>query len=100
MASIDDLAALIAQHRATLERGFQSELVKLKVTYGNHAIEQALALARQAELRERVSISGQRRRHQRDIAAARRTQQLFQRKDHEPSSQLADTLTPLPRGWR
>jgi hypothetical protein len=30
MATIDDLATLIAQHRATLERAFNSELVKLR----------------------------------------------------------------------
>ena len=35
MASIDDLADLIAQHRATLERAFESEMTKLRLVYGD-----------------------------------------------------------------
>jgi hypothetical protein len=45
MASIDDLADLIAQHRATLERAFESELARLRMTYGDRLIGQALARA-------------------------------------------------------
>ena len=61
-SSIDDLAALIIQNRIQLERVFESEIVKLKVVYGDRAVAQALEIAQQAERRDRVSISGNRRR--------------------------------------
>jgi len=45
MSSIDDLAALIAHHRAQLERAFESEIAKLRLAYGERLVSQALARA-------------------------------------------------------
>ena len=77
MSSIDDLAALIIQNRAALERVFESEL---RLVYGDRAVAQAVLLARETEQRDRMSISGTRKRRQRDATAARRAQKMFQRK--------------------
>ncbi len=49
MASHDDLAALIAARRAALERAFDSEISKLRLTYGAGAVERALHIARRIE---------------------------------------------------
>ncbi len=47
MASLHDLASLIASRRAALERAFDSEILKLKASYGAAAVERALHIARQ-----------------------------------------------------
>lgn len=49
MADIHDLADLIAAHRAELERAYNSEILRLKATYGGAAVEQALEIARKRE---------------------------------------------------
>lgn len=51
MASLHDLAALIAARRAALEHAFDSEISKMKITYGAGAgaVERALHLARRIE---------------------------------------------------
>jgi hypothetical protein len=46
MANIDDLADLIAAHRARLEHAFKSEMAKLRLTYGDRLVAQALARVR------------------------------------------------------
>jgi hypothetical protein len=75
------------------------QLLKLRVTFGDAAVREALAIAQQSERRDQVSISAERQRHQREIRATRRTQQLRQRKDrNEP--QIADGELPLPSAWR
>jgi hypothetical protein len=38
MAHVDDIADLIAHARAQLERAFESELAKLRITYGDRLI--------------------------------------------------------------
>jgi hypothetical protein len=105
MASVSDLAALILQHRRTLESVFTSEMIKLKVTYGSAAVDQALREVAGELQRDRLSISGQRRRRWRASADARRVEQLHQRKAHAEPSPAEDTwarvpLPPLPPGWR
>ena len=46
MSTIDDLAALLAHRRAELEKTFNSEVLRLKLTYGAGAVDEALAIAR------------------------------------------------------
>ena len=75
--------------------------MKLRTVYGDPVVAQALEIAREAEQRDRMSISGRRRRRQRENTTARQTQQLFQRKDHDkPSPRPMEPLAPLPYGWR
>jgi len=45
MASINDLADLIAANRAQLERAFDGEILRLKTVYGAGIIDKALELA-------------------------------------------------------
>jgi hypothetical protein len=45
MASINDLADLIAANRAQLERAFDGEILRLKTVYGADIVDKALQLA-------------------------------------------------------
>jgi hypothetical protein len=93
-SSIRDLADLVRHHLATAERAFNSEMVKLRVAYGDRLVNTAMSIARADEERSRISILGQRQRQRREIAADERIQRLRQRKRDGP---LGPTLPPL---WR
>jgi len=45
MASINDLADLIAANRTQLERTFDGEILRLKTVYGAAIVDEALQLA-------------------------------------------------------
>jgi len=52
IASINDLADLIAANRAQLERAFDGEILRLKTVYGAGIIDQALQLAQRNDQAE------------------------------------------------
>jgi hypothetical protein len=96
MAHLDDLAMLILHHREVAARLFDSELEKLKHTYGAGVIARALELAsRQGAQRASISVSDAKARHQAEQAAARRTQAAF-RKQHGDGA----AAVSLPPAWR
>jgi hypothetical protein len=66
MASLDDLAALIAHHRAAAEKFFDSEVAKLRASYGSRVVDRALELLpeRQSGQRTEISITASRARHE------------------------------------
>jgi hypothetical protein len=49
MASINDLADLIAANRAQLERAFDGEILRLKTLYGAGTVDKALQLAQRKD---------------------------------------------------
>jgi hypothetical protein len=49
MASINDLADLIAANRAQLERAFDGEILRLKTVYGVDIVDKALQLAQRKD---------------------------------------------------
>jgi hypothetical protein len=81
MRTLDDLADYIRARRAAYDRGFEAELAKLRVTYGNRDVEEALQIAREEEaqdkLRDRLSISAGRKRQHREKIAERRAAVAF-----------------------
>jgi len=96
MANLDDLAELIAHHRAAAERQFDSEINRLSLAYGDRVVSKVLGLAeRQGERRAEISISASRVRHQAQRAAERRAQSAF-RDQHDDDAPGAS----LPPGWR
>ena len=93
MASLDDLAELIAHHREAAERQYLSEIEKLRHTQGPGVVRRALELASQGERRDAISITASRARHQAERTAELQVQQHF-RKQHD------DDEPPLPRSLR
>jgi hypothetical protein len=79
MPNVDDLAGLIVSLRQRLARSLASDLAKLRAQHGGRRVEEALAIARQIELRNSMSISGERRRRHDVRADERSTQAIFQR---------------------
>ena len=61
MASITDLADLIAANRARLERAFDGEIARLRATHGNRAVDEALRLVEQAQRRNAPAFRPERR---------------------------------------
>jgi len=49
MASINDLADLIAANRAQLERALDGEILRLKTVYGAGMVDKALQLAQRKD---------------------------------------------------
>src|SRR5262249_3977003 len=97
MASLNDLAGLIAHHRAAAERLFDSEIARLRLAYGDRVVTKAMGLVeRQGDQRAAISVSAARLRHAQERAAERGAQRAF-RQQHD-----AETGAPprLPPGWR
>jgi hypothetical protein len=77
MTTLNDLVAFISSRRAVHDRAFESDVARLRVKYGNGTVDEALAMSRQGERRDALSISGARRRRREEHANARRLQNLF-----------------------
>src|SRR5262245_15606412 len=93
---LDDIAELIQHYREAAEKQFDSELAKLRLTYGPRVVSKALELASRGEQqRVAISISAARARHEVQRAAERRAQRQF-REQHDEAASAA----PLPPGWR
>jgi hypothetical protein len=73
MASLVDLADLIAAHHRAAERLLDSEIAKMRAAHGDKAVGQALEIAsRRSEQRAAISIAAARARHDAQRAAERR----------------------------
>jgi hypothetical protein len=79
MRDTDDLAGLIVSLRQRLARSLASDLAKLRAEHGAARVTEALAIAKQIELRNSLSIGGTRRRQRDARQDTRDTQSAFQR---------------------
>jgi hypothetical protein len=98
MANHHDLADLVLARRREAGRWLESEMLKMRVAFGDRAVAAAVQLAQQAEERERISIEGERRLRQRDLVTARWAQRLRARRDHDHDERPLGPV--LPPGWR
>jgi hypothetical protein len=80
-STVHDLASLIAALRSRYARALQSDLLRLRAVHGGRAVNEALSLCREGEVRSSLSISGARAKQRADRADARLAQSLFRRKD-------------------
>jgi hypothetical protein len=62
MAHLQDIADYIRSLRNRHDRAFASDIVRLRARFGNVVVDRALELLRDGAARDRVSISGTRRR--------------------------------------
>jgi hypothetical protein len=57
MSSIDDIVAFIRSRRDGYKRQLASDLARLRLEYGNRIVDQALALADEAERRSTIATT-------------------------------------------
>jgi hypothetical protein len=94
MSQLSDIVDLIAATRREVEKIFDSEVQKLRLTYGPAMIETALRLEKQ---RDEMSIVRGRERERQAGVRRKQMQKLF-RKQHN-ADEWPD-IPPLPSGWR
>ena len=99
MASLDDLAELIARHREAAARMFDSEIEKLRHVYGQAIVTKALELASRQGDRS-ISIAASRERHRTQRAAERWTQRHFRDQHGDEPSTQGTSLASWTPGWR
>jgi hypothetical protein len=84
VSSINDLAGLIGTLKARHDRAFDADLTRLKTAYGERAVDQALQVSRQSDLRSSLSVSGQRMRRREQRQSERLAAEVFRAKPHDP----------------
>lgn len=78
-----DLSDLVSATRSKHARALEADLVRLRTQYGSVAINQADALAEQRDLRQSLSISGQRVRQRQTRESDRLAAAVFRTKPHD-----------------
>ena len=83
MTTIREISNLIATMRSKHAAALAADLTRLRTQYGSVAIDQADALAKQRDLRQSLSISGQRVRQRQLRESDRLAAEVFRTKAHD-----------------